>query len=74
MERNELFSGLVRAAVHSSGEMLYGLSFDARTASPRGPQPAVSDSEPGQPVQEPTRDIDVDIHGWLKHRDHVLGY
>jgi hypothetical protein len=74
MYRNELFSGLARASMHASGELLYGMPNEERVVTQNAPQLEHPAEEPVRQVQKPARELDVDIHGWLKRRDHVLGY
>ncbi len=73
MTRNDVFSGLVRGAVHSSGELLYRCS-SVQDEDRHVPQLRVPASEPARQVQASAPEIDIDVRHWLKVRDQALGY
>ncbi len=74
MNRNELFSGLARGAMHGCGEVFYGMQNDERPVSQDVPQETPVQEPVRQQAQQPEREVDVDIRGWLRRRDHALNY
>ncbi len=74
MDRNELFTEFARAAMHASGEVFHGMPNETLATIPNNPRPEMPVQEPIRQIQRPALDLDVDIHSWLRRRDHVLDY
>ncbi len=74
MTRNDLFSGLLRGAAHSSGELLHGIQNEEWREARRVPPPEVPAPQPAQPVIRTVAEVEIDIRHWLKVRDQALGY
>ncbi len=76
MNRSELFSGLSRGAVHSCGELLYGLPEEERVVLYNSDPEPVQTPAPQPEIEDNLFDFVEDIQVWMgrMRRDHVLHY